>query len=237
MLSLASPLHQKFRESDIVVWDYFVNQIKRVNHKWFIIPRWCLQFDNTLLQLNVTVQGHAFKLEDAINYLQDEEYPQPIVLLGEAGAGKTTMALQLVHNWCMTGSNSQFALVIYVNMATDANKVSDLPSLISLHLERAVDVEMVNGMCDTLLKQQGKGLLIVLDGYDEVQVSKSGVANLFVEGLLSLLPKASLLLVCQPGYLVSEECQRRTIEIPLLRYDQVELYIQRTIGSHGIAMI
>lgn len=67
------------------------------------------------------------------------------MFLGEAVARKTTMAPQLVHNWCMTGSNSQFTLVIYVNMAKNVNKVTDLPSLISLHFKRAVDVEMHYG--------------------------------------------------------------------------------------------
>ena len=90
-------------------------------------------------------------------------------------------------NWCRVGSNSRFALVIYVNKATDAGKIIDLPSLISLHLERTVDAEMIAGMCDILVKQQGKGLLIILDGYDEIQDNKSDI-NYFLERL----PKASL---------------------------------------------
>jgi len=224
-----------FCESDVVLWDYFVDQIKRVSQKWFITPRWCSQFDDTVIQLVVTVQGQTLTLEDAIDVLTEEENPWLIVLLGEVGAGKTTMALQLVQNWCMTGSNCQFALVIYVNMAQHADKAIDLPGLISLHLERVVDSEMVDSMCNTLVKQQGEGLLVILDGYDEV---KDGDNN-FIKELLnrSCLPKSTLLLVCQPGYVTGEEYQVKTIQIPLLRYDQVEEYIRGTVGRRGIALI
>ena len=196
-----------------------------------IIPKWCSQFDK-LLQLDVTVQGQAFTLEDAIMLLANKECPQVIVLHGEAGTGKTTIALRLVQNWCVVGSNSQFALVIYVDMTrTDVSKITSLASLINLHLEKSVDQEMVDSMCKILEKLQGKGLLIILDGYDEVQ---DNVFKSFIEDSLhsSLLPKASLLLICQCSHVT-----RVSIKMPLLHYNQIEHYIQNTVGRRGIAMI
>ena len=222
-----------FCESDVVLWDRFVNQIKRESQKLFIIPKWCSQFNSTLLQLDVIVQGQACTLEDAIIKLTDEGCPQPIALVGEAGTGKTTMALQLVQNWCMIGSNSRFALVIYINMTrTDLDKIRDLPSLISLHLETAVDTEMVGSMCKILRRQQGRGLLIILDGYDEVV--QDSTSDIFIEkSVHSSLPKASLLFVCRPGYVTNVDC---SIEVPLLRCDQIECYVQGTVGRRGIAL-
>ena len=221
-----------FSESDVVLWDFFVDQIKRETQKQFIIARWLTPFDEVMVELDVRVRGQVCSLEDAIVLLKREESPKPIVLLGEAGTGKTTMVHQLVKNWCTVGSNSRFALVIYVNMLTDAGKIVDLPSLINLHLERTVDAEMVTGMCDILVKQQGKGLLIILDGCDEIQDNKSDI-NYFLERL----PKASFLLVYQPGYVVSTDNRVTTIEVSLLRSDQVEDYIQKTVGRRGIVMI
>ena len=207
--------------------------------KQFITQRWCSPFDDTLVELGVTIQGQTYTLEDAIILLTNEVSPQPIVFLGEAGTGKTTMIRQLVANWCRIGSNSRFALVMYINVAIDGDKIIDLPSLINLYLERNVDAEMIDKMCNTLERQQGKGLLIILDGYDEIRDNKSELFNVFIEGVLhsSVLPKASLLFVCQPGYVTSKDYRDRTIEVPLLRNDQVELYVQRTVGRRGIMMI
>ena len=219
----------------MVLWDYFVEQIKRESQKQFIIPRWHTPFDETMVQLDVRVKGQVCSLEDAIALLQSEESPKPVVLLGEAGTGKTTMIKQLVEKWCRVGSNSQFALVIYVNMATDADRVIDLPTLINLHLERTADNDMVTGMCEILEKQRGKGMLIILDGYDEIQDNTSDI-SCFLERL-SALPKASFLLACQPSYVTSTDYRVTTIEVSLLRNDQVEDYVQKTVGRRGIAMI
>ena len=224
--------NETFCQSDVVLWDHFVYQIKRESQKLLITPKWCSQFDNALLQIDVIVQGKAYMLEDAIIKLTNKECPQPIALVGEAGTGKTTMALQLVRNWCMIGSNSQFALVIYVNMTrTDLDKITDLPSLISLHLETPTDAEMVNSMCKILNRQQGRGLLIILDGYDEIPDSTSKV--FIEESLYSSFPKASLLLIRRSGYGTSVDY---LIEVPLLRCDQMERYVQETVGRRGIAL-
>ena len=224
---------ETFCESDVVLWDHIVYQIKRESEKLPVIPKWCSRFNNALLPLDVMVQGKACTLEDAIIKLRNEKCPKAIALVGEAGAGKTTMALQLVQNWCVIGSNSQFALVIYVNMArTDLDRVTDLSSFISAHLESPIDSEMVNGMCNILKRQKGRGLLVMLDGYDEM--TQGGMRNVTIQELLhSSLPKASLLYICRPGYVTSVDY---SIEVPLLRCDQMEHYIQETVGRRGDAL-
>jgi len=78
-------------------------------------------------------------------------------------------------------------------------------------LERVVDSEVVHSVCDTLVKQQGEGLLVIFDSFDEIKHShNNGLKELFHR---SYLPKSTLLLVCQPGYVVSEEYQVKTIEV------------------------
>ena len=220
-----------FTKSDVVLWDYLVYQIKLQIQKPPIIPKWRSQF-NKLLQLDVTMQGQAYALEDAIMVLTSKESPQAIVLHGEAGTGKTTIALRLVQNWCMIGSSSRFALVIYIDVTrTDVGKITNLASLISLHLKKPVDPEMVGSMCKILEKLQGKGLLVILDGYDEVQ--DDGFKSFIEDSLYpSLLPKASLLLICKRSY-----STRVSIKMPLLHYSQIERFIQDTVGRRGIAML
>ena len=223
---------ETFCESDVVLWDHFVYQIKRESQKLPVIPKWCSQLNSALLQLNVIVQGKAYTLEDAIIKLRNEEGLQAIALVGEAGAGKTTMALQLVQNWCMIGSNSQFALVIYINITrTDLDKITDLSSFISVLLETPIDGEMVEGMCKILEKQRGRGLLVMLDGYDEM--AQDSMSNVFIQELPHSLPEASLLYICRPGYVISVDY---SIEVPLLRCDQMEHYIQETVGRRGNAL-
>ena len=228
-----------FHDSDMASWDYLVNQVKRVYLKWSITPKWCSQFNDALLSLTVVVQNYTLTLEDAIHKLtmEEEVSSQVIVLVGVPGAGKTTMVRQLLHNWARSGSNSHYAFVMYTNMSVDANKVTDIQSLITLHLERSPDPQMVEKITDIVIKQQGDGVLIILDEYDETLYDSA--ENSFINSLLTreLLPKCSLLLACRPDCVPKEICKVEFIEIPVLNNEQVNNYLQVTVGPVRTAAI
>jgi len=227
-----------FYETDVASWDYLVNQIKRVYLKWSITPKWCSQFNDAILSLTVVMQNCALTLEDAIYKLVVEEVSSKVlILVGVPGAGKTTMVRQLLHNWARSGSSSHYAFILYVNVTVDANKITDLQSLIKLHLERSSDPHMIKKMHDILLKQQGEGMLIILDEYDQTLFDEA--QSSFINSLLTqeLLPKCCLLLVCRPGCVPKDQCKIELIEIPALNKDQVNSYLLQTVGPlHTTAM-
>ena len=96
-------------------------------------------------------------------------------------------------------------------MTVDANKIIDLQSLIKLHLERSPDPHMIKKMHDILLKQQGEGILIILDEYDQALFDEA--QSSFINSLLTreLLPKCCLLLVCRPLPIISVNNRNKAI--------------------------
>ena len=227
--------NEAFFDSDVASWDYLVGQIKRVYVAWPIMPKWCSQFSDALLPLNVKAKNCMLSLEDAIyKSTEEKKFSQVVVLVGLAGSGKTTMIRQLLHNWARSGSSSHYTFVIYVNILVDKNKVTDLQSLIGLYLERS---HMVERMEEILIKQKGEGVLIIIDEYDEACCNSA--QNLLINPSLmqELLPKCTILLVCRPDTVPKTLCEIELIEIPALKNDQVNHFLQGTVGPAYTASV
>ena len=155
-----------------------------------------------------------------------------VVVEGAPGIGKSTFSWELCRLWPKLESLTRFSLVVLLRLrevgVQSATAISDLLYHHSKELSRCVGEEVE--------KMEGKGVLLVLDGFDEFPAelrSKSLVAEV-VFG--SYLPKATVLVTSRPSAtaeLLSIYQTRvgKHIEIVGFSGKEIQEYAESTFGS------
>ena len=120
-----------------------------------------------------------------------------IVVYGGPGIGKSTFALEVCKNWKKFDSLNQFDLVQLVNLChSNSANATDLKSLLFIDSTTSSYVDAVS---TKLHESNGDGLLLVLDGYDELPVNKQ-TQSLFVDLIKGkYLPKCKVLITTRPS--------------------------------------
>ena len=121
------------------------------------------------------------------------------VVYGQAGSGKTTLLKQMCKALSCEEGESDFNLVLYFPLRErSVSSASDLHSLLSYYLpdENPADVSST-----VKLLKNNKGLLLVLDGADEVKdllkPSSGSIVHRILEG--RTLPDAHVIITSRPG--------------------------------------
>ena len=121
------------------------------------------------------------------------------VLYGQAGSGKTTLLKQMCKALSCEEGESDFNLVLYFPLReSSVSSASDLQSLLSYYLQDE-DPADVSSTVKSLKKN--KGLLLVLDGADEVKELLSPSSGSIVQRILEghTLPDAHIIISSRPG--------------------------------------
>ena len=177
-------------------------------------------------------QERNYKLEMLDDPKQIFDYKkqghQVILIEGNAGSGKTTLAHKLCKDWAENSALHEFSHVILLKLRDQRlAKSNSLCDIISLQLGRpALDVveEMV-ACC-------GAGFALWLEGWDELidsQKSESVFSDL-ISGVL--LPQATIVLTTRPSAVGSlqNDCITRRIEILGFVEKQMNEYIDRSFS-------
>ena len=141
-----------------------------------------------------------------------------IVANGAAGVGKSMFAQEIVHDWVNTTSTmKQFQLVYLVPLRSKCfHNVSSVCDLLHPKPSTAIERE--------IMSSGGKGLLLILDGYDELPETlheKNSVYSRLISG--EDLPKARILLTSRPkavehiDKLISPRC-RQVLNVEILGF-------------------
>ena len=159
-------------------------------------------------------------LDDLLDY-GPAEMPKCILVQGTAGVGKSTFAWEFCRQWKIKQSMEQFQLVQLVQLRhTKANTASSLEDLLTVD-ER--DPNLVTSIAQELVERDGAGLLLILDGYDELPSVKQQ-NSIFAKLLKSeYLPKATIIVTFRPS--VSTQIERMcsdcdTMDIEILGFLQ-----------------
>ena len=148
-----------------------------------------------------------------------------IVIEGAPGIGKSTLAWELCRKWEGYASMKAYSLVILLRLREKrVQSISDLSSLFYAY-QRTDKTSLV----DEVQNNQGKGVLFVLDGFDELPKS------IQCEGVLvdllqkSILPKSTVLVTSRPSAMdrlltISEPVIEKRIEILGFSQESIEAY-------------
>lgn len=162
------------------------------------------------LQLVETDKGSGFSGEEGntnkipIHYsdlfkVKEGKKPVDTVLVeGHAGIGKTTLSLMLSEEWAMGKILQQFNCVLLLPLRE--KKIASASSLLDLLKLLHNNEEIRTSVAEELDKNEGGGVLIVADGWDELEEAQRSEDS-FLYCLLfgEILPFASVLLTSRPS--------------------------------------
>jgi len=156
---------------------------------------------------------------------------QVILIEGNAGSGKTTLANKLCKDWAEHSSLQEFSHFILLKLRDPRiARSNDLNQIISLHLGRpALDV------VDNMIACHGAGFAIWLEGWDELLDSQK--SNSIFSDLISgtLLPEATIIVTTRPSATGSlqEGYITRRIEILGFTEEQMNEYIDHSFSCNN----
>ena len=142
--------------------------------------------------LNKILEGRVkVEIEDILK-LQEDGNPVTLVLVeGPPGVGKSTLAWELCRRW----DRSQYSLAVLLRLREREVQQIKVPADLFPHIDR----DLQQSVAKNVLIKEGKGVLFILDGYDELP------PNLRREGLLfkllkgEALPKCTVVITSRPS--------------------------------------
>ena len=154
---------------------------------------------------------------------QDGDFPDVVLIEGAPGIGKTTLALILCRSWSRDELLQQYPLVLLLRLrdhsVREAATIADLFQCAKKNISQSV-IEEVD-------EQSGKGVLLILEGFDELPPAKRSQNSLFLDILEHrCLPLATKIVTSRPsatGVLKQLEYGDRTQHIEILGFRKVDI--------------
>lgn len=157
--------------------------------------------------------------------LQYDAGKKVILIEGAPGVGKTTLATKICTNWANNEMLNEYVLVLYFPLREPLVRVAESSKELLNYFRdnySKEDIEFIEEM-------QGKNVLIILDGWDELRPSCRG-EDMFFPKLIKgdILPGCSIIITSRSGStdLIKDQASRpRQIEILGFTKEQIQNYI------------
>ena len=160
--------------------------------------------------IKVQSQGpHIKRVPILLEHIFDEDSSQKeatskkvILIEGASGSGKSTLLCHMRQKWASGELFQEFNFVVYIKLC----EYSTAESLSSVADILPFSSDMKESAWDEINAANGKGVLFLLDGWDELQLSLQ--RNSILKDIVNLSPKHSLLLstvVITSRYMSSDE--------------------------------
>lgn len=157
-----------------------------------------------------------------------------IVAQGAAGIGKSMFGLELVKDWVnKTNTMKQFQLVHLVRLRSTSLHVSSVCDILLPKPSKEVE--------EQILSTQGEGMLVILDGFDELPRQMQESDSLYCSLITGkFLPKARVLVTSRPKaakqlekLLLPERQPLLNVEILGFQIQNIEAYVQCVIDDEN----
>ena len=142
-----------------------------------------------------------------------------ILMQGYPGSGKTFLTKRMCTKWSKGELLQTFSCVIFLQLRDkEVANAKSLKQLVELHIEALAEVTV-----DEILKRCGKGLLIILEGWDELPETRqqSSLFTRLISGVL--LPEAVILITSRPSAIRSLEYEHIERRIEILGFTEKQV--------------
>ena len=170
-----------------------------------------------------------------IGRLEDGSPAQCVLVQGAPGVGKTTLAWELCRQWRSRVLFSEYLLIVLLKMRD--RSIQEATSLSDLF--KQPDPELQAAVCKDVVDRNGKSILILLEGYDELppDLQERSIFSALIEG--KELPNATILVTSRTSSsdIVYEKCKNTNfqhIEVVGFTGEQVESYIMSAVEDEKV---
>ena len=150
----------------------------------------------------------TMKLKNILKPREDGQPVRCVLVEGAPGIGKSTLAWEVCHKWKELDSVKQYKLVVLVDLkqrrAQEATSLSDL----FIPCENINLEEVISGIGN------GEGVLIILDGFDELSNHQQQEGSVYSKLIKheELLPEATVIITNRPSVSANLYLQKYAID-------------------------
>ena len=154
-----------------------------------------------------------------------------VLLEGPPGSGKSTVSRQLCRDWAVCELGTEFDLVVLVPLRELRKKEKvELEDLL-----RAAYKTLPDGVAEYIEEVDGKGVLFILDGYDEIKSQTEGVPTVIEDLLRRSYLQHSSVIVTSRGIaaksLYDKQHLVKRFVIQGLRENQIPVFMRYYFGG------
>ena len=158
--------------------------------------------------------------------------PKTVLIEGASGMGKTVIAEEIAYQWAENMMLKNVQLLILVSLRDiDIQNISNFEELLQYYY---ADKHTASNCAKYFIDSQGKNLMIIFNGLDEMAVGKQQQNDTFFMNLLlrKILPDCYLVITSRP-YITSHIVQYCDCKIEILGFakDDRLCYLQENLSS------
>ena len=165
---------------------------------------------------------NLIKLNDILKPRGDDRPVRCVLIEGAPGVGKSTLAWKVCHKWATDQLERQFNLAVLISLK-EAQKALSIEYIFPQSIKNLKDILAAVG--------NGDGLLLVLDGFDELPREQQEAGSIFIDLIKGLkLLEATIIVTTRPSVSADlmKQCEHsidRNIKILGLTRESIQNFV------------